>query len=135
MAAHKEVPVKVNAFVDEGIAILVEALSDIPGLVTIESCQGGGGRDAYVFFRVGDWHQIGGLLFDRLLPSLPDRLREVTALQIEAYGASSAMGRITVEPAAVPALSKCVRALTAATVAPGIAVTGNAQGVAVTNGV
>jgi hypothetical protein len=36
---HKQVCVKVNAYVDEVIAPVVEALSGIDGLVTFESCQ------------------------------------------------------------------------------------------------
>jgi hypothetical protein len=52
MAQHREVPIKVNAWVDEGIADLVRALSDVPGLVTMESCQGGDGQDAFVIFRM-----------------------------------------------------------------------------------
>jgi hypothetical protein len=51
MACHNEIPVKVNAFVDEGIADLVEVLSEVPELVTMESCQGSSEHDAYVFFR------------------------------------------------------------------------------------
>ena len=63
MAPHKEVQVKVNALVDEGIADLVAALSEVPGLVTLESCQGGAGQDAYVFlFLMPDWRQMGELL-------------------------------------------------------------------------
>jgi len=60
MTDHHEVPVKVNAWVDEGIADLVAALSELEGLITLESCQGDVGRhDAFVIFRYGDWHQCG----------------------------------------------------------------------------
>jgi hypothetical protein len=37
MTKHREVPVKLNAWVDEGIADLVAALSQVDGLVTLES--------------------------------------------------------------------------------------------------
>jgi hypothetical protein len=36
---HREVPVKVTAWVDEGVADLVLALNEIPGLETLDSCQ------------------------------------------------------------------------------------------------
>jgi hypothetical protein len=48
---HREVPIKVNAWVDEGIAPLVAALNEFEGLQTVESCQGAHGRLAYVYFK------------------------------------------------------------------------------------
>jgi hypothetical protein len=39
MTQHREVPVKVNAWADEGIAELVSVLSELDGLTTLESCQ------------------------------------------------------------------------------------------------
>lgn len=52
---HKERQVKVNAFVDEGIAPPVEALSEVRGLLTVESCQGQQGQaDAFVTFKMSE---------------------------------------------------------------------------------
>jgi hypothetical protein len=52
---HRQVAVKVNAWADEGVAPLVEALSEFPGVLTLDSCQGGeeDTRWAKVRFRVG----------------------------------------------------------------------------------
>lgn len=36
---HREIPVQVNAWVDEGIAELVTALNLFPGVMTLDSCQ------------------------------------------------------------------------------------------------
>ncbi len=48
---HREVPVKVTAWVDEGIARLVLALNDLDGVMTLDSCQGDeDGHAARVFF-------------------------------------------------------------------------------------
>jgi hypothetical protein len=47
---HQEVPVKVTAWVDEGIAPLVLALNELPGVQTLDSCQGSTQRPAHVFF-------------------------------------------------------------------------------------
>ena len=47
---HTEVPVKVTAWVDEGVAPLVLALNELPEIVTLDSCQGGKETDAHVFF-------------------------------------------------------------------------------------
>jgi hypothetical protein len=53
MAAHTEIPVKVNAWVDEGIAPLVEALNEFEHVSTAASCeddQSAFRRGAYVMF-------------------------------------------------------------------------------------
>jgi hypothetical protein len=36
---HREIPVRVTAWVDEGIADLVTALNEVPGVMTLDSCQ------------------------------------------------------------------------------------------------
>jgi hypothetical protein len=51
MSAHTEVPVKVTAWVDEGVAPLVVALNEIAGVMTLDSCQEGPEGGAYVLFR------------------------------------------------------------------------------------
>jgi hypothetical protein len=50
--AHKEVPVKVTAWIDEGIVPLVEALNACPDVLTVDSCEGDEAGGAYVLFRV-----------------------------------------------------------------------------------
>ena len=49
MSGHEETFVKVNARVDSGIAPLIAALNEFPGLCTVDSCEGG----AWVRFRFG----------------------------------------------------------------------------------
>ena len=99
MSKHKEVAVKVNAFVDEGIAELVVALSNIEGLVTLESCQGDPGEaDAFVLFRHGDWRQSGEVLFELLMPKIPTEIRDQVSLRLEALDNGAAMGSIVVDP-------------------------------------
>jgi hypothetical protein len=36
---HREIPVQVTAWVDEGVADLVVALNAVPGVLTLDSCQ------------------------------------------------------------------------------------------------
>lgn len=68
-ANHNQVFVKVNTECDQGIAQLVETLSKINGLVTLDSCEDGV-WGAYVFFRRGDtWVHLG-----KFLQSLQDCL-------------------------------------------------------------
>lgn len=134
MTDHREVPVKVNAWVDEGIADLVSALSQLEGLVTLESCQGTPGtNDAFVVFRYGDWHQCGALLFGRLLQAMSPDLRAVVSLRLEAYDVDTARGWVTIDPHAVPRFTRFVRDALAAspTIGPGVLMTGDAHGEAV----
>lgn len=37
--AHREIPIQVTAWVDEGVADLVVALNAVPGVETLDSCQ------------------------------------------------------------------------------------------------
>jgi hypothetical protein len=61
---HKEVQVKVNAFVDEYVAPLVIALNSIDGLVTLDSCEEDAGTgEASVYFTYGSgWQEMGNLI-------------------------------------------------------------------------
>jgi hypothetical protein len=47
---HREIPVKVNAWVDEGIAPLVVALNEHERIWTLDSCQSDEALGAYVMF-------------------------------------------------------------------------------------
>jgi hypothetical protein len=47
---HHEVPVKVTAWVDEGVAPLVLALNELADVQTLDSCQGSDQQPAHVFF-------------------------------------------------------------------------------------
>lgn len=50
-AAHREIPVKVTAWIDEGIVPLVLALNALPNVETLDSCQGRQDKPAHVYFR------------------------------------------------------------------------------------
>ncbi len=120
--------VRVNAPVDEGIAPLVEALSAVAGVVTMESCQGDEGHSsAFVVFHMDDWRACGDLLFDRLLPLMPSSLRSGVSLRVESYDTQIARGWITLDPAAIESVSACVRQLSATPIGQGVLVTRNAH--------
>jgi hypothetical protein len=122
VSKHREVAVKVNAFVDEGIADLVVALSEIKGLATLESCQGEPGEaDAFVLFRHGDWRQSGAMLFEDLMSALGPELRSQVSLRLEAFENGAAMGSILVEPSAIDDLTAIVRSLTSKNASAGAA--------------
>jgi hypothetical protein len=135
MTEHREVPVKVNAWVDEGIADLVAALSEVDGLVTLESCQGNPGtNDAFVYFRLGNWRQSGEFLFEKLLTVLPPDLLAVTSLRLSAYDTDIPLASITIEPCAVPALTQCVRDVSAS-IRPRALMARDAHGLAIAEGI
>jgi hypothetical protein len=50
-ASHTQTLVRVRAPVDEGIASLVEALNELPGVYTTQSCEGREDGGAFVWFR------------------------------------------------------------------------------------
>jgi hypothetical protein len=55
LSSHHEIPVKVTAWIDEGVAPLVAALNEFEDVVTVDSCQEGPQKGAYVLFlRRGD---------------------------------------------------------------------------------
>jgi hypothetical protein len=126
MTQHREVSVKVNAWVDEGIADLVAALSEIDGLITVESCQGDvSGRSAFVIFQYGGWRDAGELLYEKLLPALSPDLRSDVSLDLRAYDTEIAQGTIFVSACAIPKLAATVRDLLP--VSHSIAMTGHAH--------
>lgn len=68
VSGHHEVPIKVTAWVDEGIAPLVQALNELPNVMTLDSCQGDPGqRPASVFFHV---RSHNGAFAERLAAAL-----------------------------------------------------------------
>ena len=48
---HKEIRIKVNVYVDSGVAPLVEALNLFPNIETLDSCEGTTENGAFVYFR------------------------------------------------------------------------------------
>ena len=66
--SHKQVWVKVDALVDEGIAPLVLALTEFEGVRTYSSCQGG--EFASVQFGCGGWAGAASFVGDVLVPVL-----------------------------------------------------------------
>jgi hypothetical protein len=67
---HKQVIIKVNAECDEGIVPIVLALNQIEGVITLDSCQCGIYKEAYVFFTYGETWQKTGCLANELASCL-----------------------------------------------------------------
>jgi hypothetical protein len=66
---HKQVKTKYGFYVDEKMVKIIEILNDIPGLVTIESCQElhGEENNAWVCFKFGkSYKDLCDFVFDKL---------------------------------------------------------------------
>lgn len=96
MAAHPQRWIKVNAPIDEGVAEIVELLNQVDGLETLQSCQGEPGyRDGYVYFACGDWKRLSQFVFERIGPTLKEKLDEDATLTVEATNAEEPMAKLT----------------------------------------
>jgi hypothetical protein len=113
MTAHDQVFAKVNIPCDRGIAPLVEAMSEIKGLTTIDSCQEDFRGEASVYFTYGDdWHELAELVramstrLGRHCESLP------FALRLEWYaGGEWPRGQVATPPEHVAELAAAIRGL------------------------
>lgn len=104
--AHPQTWITVNQPVDSGVARLVSALSTVPELQTVQSCQGDHGKAAYVWFRYGDYKRVSELVFERLAPAL----REVPCtLAVETFNGSDPIGRIEFETEATQWVTSAVK--------------------------
>src|SRR5580700_7381041 len=106
---HKEIPVNVIAWVDEGVAELVSALNLIPGIETLDSCENDGGA-ARVFFRFhkSAWETVRNT--DRIAKALQSE-GEVGCpfeVSIEYRGEYNPIARLATAPESVNALSSAV---------------------------
>lgn len=72
-SGHSVVAVKVNAWVDRGIAPLVVALNDLGGLWTVSSCEGQSGPARVHFAYVGSASEFA-VLMEKLSVALGTRL-------------------------------------------------------------
>jgi hypothetical protein len=96
MATHEQVWVKVNAPVDAGVAEIVSVLNSVDGLETLQSCQGDAGHQhGYVYFACGDWRKMCELVFQRIGPTLKNRVDDDTKLTVEATSADVPMAKLS----------------------------------------
>jgi hypothetical protein len=85
MPMHPQTWIKVNTTVDVGMAEIVALLNTVDGLETLQSCQGDkGSEDAYVYFANGDWKRLGEFIFEKIGPTLKERVDEDATLRMDA---------------------------------------------------
>jgi hypothetical protein len=114
MSTHEQVWVKVNAPVDAGVAEVVAVLNTVAGLETLQSCQGDAGkRDGYVYFSCGDWQKMCQLVFQKIGPTLKNKVDEDAKLTVEATSADAPMAKLSFKAEAtgivVSALKEALR--------------------------
>lgn len=112
MTVHRQVWVKVNAQVDEGIATLIEALNSFPGVRTIESCEG---REdsAWVCFDRGetDWKSLSEFVFAIVGPPLMAKFGDRVLLTVGITDSGLYRAEMTVAKSILPAVSDALRQL------------------------
>ena len=112
---HREVPIQVNAWVDEGVAELVTALNAMPGVMTLDSCQERPDGRASVMFCTHD----RAMLYDavgRIARAVGNGQRENVTLSLW-WGSDDApaVADLTCPPALVTHVAHQVRANAART--------------------
>lgn len=112
VAIHEQVWVKVNAQVDKGIAPLIEALSELPQVRTIESCEGNGGS-AWVAFDAGEteWEPLARIVLERIGPPLASSFGDRVSLMVTVSPGGLYRAEMTVSKAVIPAVSKAIKQL------------------------
>jgi len=67
---HSQTVVKVNAYVDKGIADIVQTLNNFKKLYTIESCEGT--SESFILFKYDNdnWENMAKFIFEFLAPKL-----------------------------------------------------------------
>lgn len=110
---HKQVIIRVNTECDGGIAPLVQALNELDGVITLDSCERGVLGEGYVFFTCGHkWQDIARLLQTISSALSKDNLDCGYTLRIEWFGSNEwPRAQIVVLPEHVTTLADHIRAL------------------------
>ena len=106
---HTEVRIQVNAWVDEWIAPVVEALNGFPEVVTFDSCEG----DGHVFFDVEGGADALVAFVRELAAGLAAELESCCGfrLNLEWMGSHPAQGAIYVAEGQNEAVAQALRAV------------------------
>lgn len=112
MPVHKQVTTENGIEVDEKIADLVTVLNKFDDIKTIESCQGGDGRNAFVYFtlagEVDGWSRDINLLADKLQKQL-DLCCEYSFYIQWLAGAEKPMAELNIKPEYVDVVTEGLR--------------------------
>jgi len=110
---HHQVKVKINAWVDEDILPLVNALNGIGNVITIDSCQGYGDDPAYVYFTIPGSSQAKVLFADRFAQALHEIIQGRWFYSLRAaWSSESPMLQIVVRLPYIEKMAKVIEAIT-----------------------
>lgn len=102
---HAEVPVKVNVWVDSGVAPLVCALSTWDDVVTLDSCEAGQDALAYVQFTAEPPEQVLAVA-ERIANHLSHASDSPAVVSVEwSYGGNLPIAKVACDPHEVNRLS------------------------------
>ena len=108
MPSHAQVPVKINAWVDESIAVVVEALSTLPEVMTFSSCEG----DGHIYFHVQGDDSILFTTASRIAEALSGLIAdEVYEVRVEWLGGHAPYGVLMVNGDGYQAVARALVAL------------------------
>jgi len=112
---HRQVSIKVNALVDQGIAELVMALNAFPALQTVESCEGTKGGP-WVCFTYGDsrecsWKPIAEFILEFLAPRLFTAVGDAASIALRPTVNGTVLVDLTVRPEGLQSVQKAVLAI------------------------
>ena len=110
---HKQKMIKVNTYVDEGIADLIETLNCFKKLRTIESCEGQ--RRATIIFTYGQgkWNTMASFIFKFLAPKLIRGFGNKIDLSMRMNSFKKLQGELLVERSALPAFTNYLKKIVA----------------------
>jgi hypothetical protein len=113
---HSRTWVKVNAPVDEGVSGIVAALSAVPSLETIESCERSTSEPVWCCFRFGaywehPWRDLAEFVLGELGPALSRDVGDGANVRVQVTGGGLVMGELSVLPGETKAAERCLRRL------------------------
>lgn len=118
MTAHEQVWAKVNAPVDRGVVGLIEALSQFPGLETVESCEGNGRDAVWICFRFGrywrePWRDLVEFIFGFFAPKLFEAVGDSASITVRPRESGTALADLSVRQDAKEQVEDALRNLAA----------------------
>jgi hypothetical protein len=113
---HKQLWVKVNAPVDNGVSEIVSALSRFPLLETVESCEGDGNTGAWVCFRYGSywnhpWRELAEFVFGYLAPNMNKAIGDDATVRVQVTSSGQIFGELSVRPGSAHRVAEALCAL------------------------
>lgn len=107
---HKEVMIKINSLIDKNIVPLVQALNDFNCIITLDSCQGGDDRPAYIYFVFRGEQRKEAMFFFWLASALRQKAEQDYELNLSwIFKNENALAKLVTQPEYIDSLSKSLK--------------------------